>query len=96
MKATQHVEASTHLPGQELTAFLWAEWPPAQAPACLRSQSKTRGQTNGSSSDITGDHWFGANSADPVLNNWGWPWLMRLWTGDAVDTGKFREVERMV
>lgn len=49
MKATQHVEASTHLPGQELTAFLWAERPPAQAPACLRSQSKTRGQTNGSS-----------------------------------------------
>lgn len=96
MKATQHVEASTHLPGQELTAFLWAERAPAQAPACLRSQSKTRGQTNGSSPDITGDRWFEANSAGPVLNNWDRPLLTRLWTGNAVDMEKFRQVERMV
>lgn len=46
MRATQHMQPSTPLPGRELTAFLWAERPPAQAHACLRSQSKTRGQVD--------------------------------------------------
>lgn len=43
-RAMRHPEQSTHTPGREFPALLWAEPPPAQVPACRRRGSEAQGQ----------------------------------------------------